>query len=1624
MSNFSPLLPGSKWFDGQPRNIITVNTNRDFNSNIIDSNVAETTLREAILYTQQNPGYYDIVFEKAKGNSSLVGHAKVHESLQLPYWTIPLRKPLPTIEKGNIRINNLNPKNVSLLPNNFVKKTDAQGSYIKDYQLVPNKGTSGSGSMLNVGKMNLFLGEWGEDETKLEWFNKNYPTVHIYGLNFLKNTAVGGNATGKGDGGSATGGGISLFSGDLLIQKSLFQDLGAKTGIRTGPWPKPGKDATRPSLCASTPATDGDSGGRGGTWSSGLGSGGSPGSGGSAGQRLKGETFGDDGGDGGQGSYGSGGGGGAPGGGAFIFSGICSIDELGWLTDRQNGQKFGKDGSGDTFAYGGAIAAHSLNIVNADQRTGAEKEHENSSRLVLSDVAFVNNKASDPAYDPGAFGATDSSIDTMYFMEQANSSYLPGPALFIDNIKIANRIDSSYTPFNNLDINAINQDATNFFAPIVDVIELPTNQSPIHYGVSSSKSDTHLKKPSDWNVLTNTPGDFDTNFITLEYPTSGSRKILSDQSRLNESIDNLYKLAYPDNSSSIEKSYQDSLNSAGVNAFKTGATGGLDYALEVSKVANPYTALGSVVLQTAFEYAETRHQADQDYRKQLAENKENQLKLSKHLKEKREITFEPINVLDQREVFYIKDFTIGEDKIILQNLPLSLGALAYTAGTSTTDGDVIHIEFTDSSGKNDARRFLQVELSQESNQLLSTISKLPANYFPSLAHTTDNPGEIILGQYANPVTLKEGDLTLGPANDTVYVKRTPGISDPFYITTNGGDDLIIGSLGDEDISAQQGNDRLIPRFGKDTLDGGSGTDMAVFSRAPVAIKAVENSLISIQNIDIFKKYSNRMPSDNSSLAGNMLNIVSADFSASRDKISINFSHALSPVIPLTRSFYLNSEEKVFSIDDFDVFNKSLTLSLDQAIPLNAEFVLSYSDPSINDDVNAIQDLEGNDISGFVLSSQVDINNQNGNSGLLKVDLASNATNVEIFDTVGDSFINLSSAPRTTSNLKINGYIVKTGLGSNVTGSSFDDHIKIEFDSNKMHPELFNSCAGSVINGGSGSNTLIIDVPDESFYQLQQATTDSESGVILMSVPGLGQTSLHFENIQNIKGLDTLTRKEFSSGTADAVSKPLDITVDKNLLISDPDQNFSWKNPDWVGPAFWHIFDKVPSSVIELKAPATVPSHFNRTNDGRNLYYYCSYGNVESFNRPGPVDTYGNTIYSDDPTSWEWCTGNMKLNRYPSDQWLRQYIAAGNNPETLYERRHETILLKVNSNADEVASYDDNIMSIREAYQLLHHYDLSTGDKVEIWDYRASNSPSGPIAVYDWSDLNAKNSGSKIPLISQQNMSLLLERREEEQLAQQETKRLKFEQLEQERLNKLGIEEANLLSSVCLTNSSSTASAPTASTAAMPFSTLNSRSEMQSSRLNSLKFSDDSKRNRLFDFSPNVSKNQLKKFGLGSLPSDLDFAVASSRNSYSNHSGLKASRMKRRYGDLFDSVGVRPRLRGTSSSDFLVGGRKSTSIHGRGRSDLLVGGRKDDKIFGGSGDDFLYGGLGRNRLHGGIGEDIFYLVPGGFQILQDFDFSNDKIRLASDMELSSLSFDESKQTLLYNSSPIAHFVNSL
>jgi Ca2+-binding RTX toxin-like protein len=74
------------------------------------------------------------------------------------------------------------------------------------------------------------------------------------------------------------------------------------------------------------------------------------------------------------------------------------------------------------------------------------------------------------------------------------------------------------------------------------------------------------------------------------------------------------------------------------------------------------------------------------------------------------------------------------------------------------------------------------------------------------------------------------------------------------------------------------------------------------------------------------------------------------------------------------------------------------------------------------------------------------------------------------------------------------------------------------------------------------------------------------------------------------------------------------------------------------------------------------------------------------------------------------------------------------------------------------------------------------------------------------------------------------------------------------------------------------------------------------------------------------------------------------------------------------------IEGSSSANFLFGGRgvdqifaKAGSDHvfaGRG-DDVIHGGDGDDMLFGGKGDDFIYGGTGDDHLFGGDGDDALY-----------------------------------------------------
>ena len=155
---------------------ITVDTNSDE----VDKHDNLTSFREAIIKTQQEPGCWNIVFSKKESAS----YPSDRDDHGLGYWAIKLKDSLPAIKSGAVSINYSDPKTITLIPKNFTQS----GNKTK-YQLKNNSGTNGSGSLMNIGDMNIKLFQPGHTfDTVGDLVNHSYPTVAINGFNF-----VGGN---------------------------------------------------------------------------------------------------------------------------------------------------------------------------------------------------------------------------------------------------------------------------------------------------------------------------------------------------------------------------------------------------------------------------------------------------------------------------------------------------------------------------------------------------------------------------------------------------------------------------------------------------------------------------------------------------------------------------------------------------------------------------------------------------------------------------------------------------------------------------------------------------------------------------------------------------------------------------------------------------------------------------------------------------------------------------------------------------------------------------------------------------------------------------------------------------------------------------------------------------------------------------------------------------------------------------------------------------------------------------------------------------------------------------------------------------------------------------------------
>ena len=82
------------------------------------------------------------------------------------------------------------------------------------------------------------------------------------------------------------------------------------------------------------------------------------------------------------------------------------------------------------------------------------------------------------------------------------------------------------------------------------------------------------------------------------------------------------------------------------------------------------------------------------------------------------------------------------------------------------------------------------------------------------------------------------------------------------------------------------------------------------------------------------------------------------------KIILTYSENLSETTALSDDFEVNVNGSVVSISSLEVVGSSVALTLVSKVDHSVPVTISYSDPSLNNDINAIQDTQGNDAESF------------------------------------------------------------------------------------------------------------------------------------------------------------------------------------------------------------------------------------------------------------------------------------------------------------------------------------------------------------------------------------------------------------------------------------------------------------------------------------------------------------------------------------------------------------------------------------------------------------------------------------------------------------------------------------
>ena len=825
-----------------------------------------TSLREAITEANQSDA------DKVYINFRKIGDSKSKS------WHIKPATPLPALLHKNLYINHSYPKNVTIDGSNLPSGDGKTRTY----------------SLLTIGKYDNILSS-----------STDRPHLHLRHVNFVNNDIQGGNGSGGGGGGLAAGAGISVLHGDLTLENVVFQNLQAKGGEGGGGnqggighrmqgvhnldigtastrefGPEPGSSGGSGGLPTLLGANTASRGGRGGAkgkpyysnpsgkhGSSGqegmFGVGGAGGGSGGGGWRVQGEKegwdkinifksrpvkhgSGGDGGQGGKGGFGAGGGGGGAGGENAFSKGSPQPGGPGGLGGSPHQNNAGKGGgkSRNDYEFTNGISSEMTTASAGTGGTGAAlgaalailNPH---SRVLLERINFVGNNANSSA---GAY-------NNIYSINaEEREGLIQGSSLLTydnhngkgkEEIKLGKLIDDK-----------------DHYAKIS--AKTPSIESNYRHEATSFNRDDQVALIRD-SFVKHTPGHPDITTIRIEQPGSTLRSINVDSSALERSIHDVYQRLLPvENENTIKNRFQsriiDSFISAATSGFASYSNAGNFFKASRNQFSKDAQAnvINKGAATAGGQFLFSIWESHSAYQKDLQTNKDNIEELKQLQAIDRQVTADPIDIKQDRTIVKINNFTIGEDKIYVDDYwPEISGStsdqdIKITHGSAWKSGDSLdsfEIHLKDSS--NGAKKIAEVTLDPESTRILNSdsVKFTPVGYIQALTKKNSEAkrweiGTILTNQ--NKIYQLSRDYTGGPAGELRIINRkeTDDLTKEWATTTFNHNDIIIGSNGVDHIVTNGGNDLIRPKYGLDTVNGGTSIDWVSLEEINEPIQAI------------------------------------------------------------------------------------------------------------------------------------------------------------------------------------------------------------------------------------------------------------------------------------------------------------------------------------------------------------------------------------------------------------------------------------------------------------------------------------------------------------------------------------------------------------------------------------------------------------------------------------------------------------------------------------------------------------------------------------------------------------------------------------------------------------------